>query len=217
MAANDDRAAAEAVRRRFRREQAAHRTAVQSIAICFGAALFGLLRFGYLAASLIATAGAAFAVARLDLKAFGESVGRPPTVLDIPLGVAGAVASLFVALVYIGTLGLVFHAPDLEWTMPRPSVIFLWAVMPAFLEEWTCRGALWTICRRITTPRATLVITAILFGLLHAPGWGWAGVPSRMLQGLVLGFLRMRTGGLAAPVIAHLLNNLVAVGFLAAV
>ena len=157
MEQNDDGAAARAVREKDRMERAANAAAVQSIGICFGA-------------TLIATAGAAFAVARLNVRAFGESVGRPPTTLDIPLGVAGAIASLLVAL--------------------------------------------WTICRRITTPRATLVITAVLFGLLHAPGWGWAGVPSRILQGVVFGILRLRTGGLAAPTIAHLSNNFVAVGFL---
>ncbi|MHC4849800.1 MAG: lysostaphin resistance A-like protein [Planctomycetota bacterium] len=213
MERNDDRAAAKAARLKYRREQAANTAAVQSIAICFVTALIGILFFSYVLAFMIATAGAAFGVARLDLRAFGDSLGRPPRMLDLPLGVAGAVTALLVAWLYLGIMYLFIDARELEWVMPRASIIFIWAILPALLEEWTCRGALWTICRRVTTPRATLVITSVLFGLLHAPGWGWAGVPSRILQGVVYGILRLRTGGLAAPTIAHMLNNLVAVGF----
>ena len=217
MERSEERAAAEAARRRFRREQAAHRTAVQSIAICFGAALAGALFFSYVLAFMIATAGAALAVARLGPKAFAQSLGSAPAPWDFALGIAGAGIGLAIGFAYVFVVtGAGSSILQAEWTTPPLFAILTIAVLPAFLEEWTCRGALWTICRRVTGRGATLAISAVLFGLLHAPMWGWAGVPSRILLGFVFGALRLRTGGLTAPITAHLLNNFVAIGFLAA-
>lgn len=217
MAERDDRAAANSVQRRHRTQRAADAAVIQSIAICFVSALAGVLLLPYVGTYLLATAGAALAVARLRPSAFAESLGRAPKPTDFLLGAAAAIAGLALFFVVMSQLLADTRLFNLSaWRLAPLAVLLPFAVLPAFLEEWTCRGALWTICRRVAGPGTTLVITSVLFGLLHAPMWGWAGVPSRILLGFVFGATRQWSGGLAAPITAHLLNNTVALGFLMA-
>ena len=217
MADRDERAAVREVQRRYRDERARQIAIVQSIAICFVSMLVGVLVFGYVAAYLVATAGAALAVARVGPDALGRSFGRGPRPVDLLAGTIGAAVSLFVAFLYLGVVADRFPSvAGADWAWPPAMLLLSLSILPAFLEEWTCRGALWMLCRRVIGRRATWAVTSVLFGLLHAPAWGWGGVPTRVLSGLVFGELRLRTGGLAAPVLAHLLNNLVAAGYMTA-
>jgi len=129
--------------------------------------------------------------------------GRPR--LDhVAWGIAGACGTLAISLLYALVLGLRL---DWEWQAPAPTVVLGLAVLPAVVEEWLCRGVLWAACRRLTTTGSTIVITAVLFGLMHVLAWGPFGFPSRALGGLVLGLLRARTNSLVPCLLAHLLNN----------
>ncbi len=86
------------------------------------------------------------------------------------------------------------------------------ALFPALFEEWLCRGVLWTALRRLTDARATILLTAALFALLHGlNGAGFLEVPTRFALGLVAGWLRHRTKSLAPCVLCHFVNNALAV------
>jgi ABC-2 type transport system permease protein/sodium transport system permease protein len=95
-------------------------------------------------------------------------------------------------------------------SIPMPIVVCAMAVVPAFFEESFFRGFLFAAFRSRTTPAAAIVFTAIAFGFFH-----WIS-PSLMaserfvsstLVGLVLGWVRWRTGSLLSGILLHALHN----------
>jgi membrane protease YdiL (CAAX protease family) len=100
-------------------------------------------------------------------------------------------------------------APEAPWAGdPRWLVWLGWAVLPALGEEWLCRGVLWEAARRALGAAGTIALTATLFGFLHALNGGLLlEVPHRLAFGLLLGWLRWRSGSLGPCVLAHLVHN----------
>ncbi|MXY77254.1 MAG: CPBP family intramembrane metalloprotease [Acidimicrobiia bacterium] len=100
------------------------------------------------------------------------------------------------------------------WTLA--SVGVLAAVVNAVVEEAVYRGIVQDSLERVLRPGVTaLVMQAAVFAALHFPSGilqGLAGVGLAFLYGLMLGLLRRRSGGLAVPVIAHTVTDLVIVG-----
>jgi sodium transport system permease protein len=95
-------------------------------------------------------------------------------------------------------------------TLPAPVVVLCMALVPAFFEEAFFRGYLFAALASRTTATATIVATAIGFGLFHVIN------PSQMaserfvsttLIGLVLGFVRWRTGSVLPGIVLHTLHN----------
>lgn len=60
---------------------------------------------------------------------------------------------------------------------------------------------------------AAVLISAALFGLVHLPdlGYLWYAVPNLILLGIATAWLRLRSGSLWPAVLAHAINNLLAV------
>ncbi len=100
------------------------------------------------------------------------------------------------------------------WTLSSLGVIA--AVVNAVVEEAVYRGIVQDSLERVLRPGVTaLVLQAAVFAALHFPSGilqGFAGVGLAFSYGLVLGLLRRRSGGLAVPVIAHTVTDLVIVG-----
>jgi hypothetical protein len=48
-----------------------------------------------------------------------------------------------------------------------------------------------------------VVATSLVFALIHVPLYGWHVVPLDLGVGLLLGGLRLVTGGVTAPAAAH--------------
>lgn len=85
--------------------------------------------------------------------------------------------------------------------------IFGFSVMNALAEECVFRGILWEgFCRVLRNPAVVVFVQSVLFGLSHLKGVpnGAAGVGLATAYGILLGYLRHRSGGLAAPVAAHI-------------
>jgi membrane protease YdiL (CAAX protease family) len=81
-----------------------------------------------------------------------------------------------------------------------------WASLTAVVataEEAFLRGALFGVLARWRGPDVAVVAAAIAFALLHVPLYGWHAVPLDLAVGLLLGALRLLTGGWAAPAVAH--------------
>ena len=78
------------------------------------------------------------------------------------------------------------------------------AVLPALCEELVMRGVLLPSLAAVAPASSAVVLTAGAFALIHFD-------PIRLLftfvVGLVLGFLRLRTGSLWPPVVVHLTLN----------
>jgi len=91
---------------------------------------------------------------------------------------------------------------------PAPPVAGfpLWAavvVAVAFSEEMVLRGPLFDDLEQRWGALWALGLTSMLFALLHFPLYGWRALPLDLAVGSVLGLLRLRTGSMAAPGIAH--------------
>ncbi len=81
----------------------------------------------------------------------------------------------------------------------------LFSLLNPILEEVIFRGILFDAVRSQVGPLATVIITAALFGIAHMRGYppGTAGAMLAFLYGIAMGGLRVLTGGLAMPMIAH--------------
>jgi membrane protease YdiL (CAAX protease family) len=88
------------------------------------------------------------------------------------------------------------------------ATLFIGAVVIApLVEELFFRGVmLGAICKHAGDPWTAILVPAVLFGLLHA-AQPQAIVPLTVL-GVILGYLRLRTGALWTCVLAHALFNL---------
>ena len=94
---------------------------------------------------------------------------------------------------------------------PAGMVLMLLAavVIPAVAEELFFRGALLTNLLRSGSRMQALVLTTVMFALMHG---SLAGLPGHLIISLLLTLLMMHIGHLAAPMAAHMLYNLLALG-----
>lgn len=90
--------------------------------------------------------------------------------------------------------------------LPFVAGLLVFALVNALLEEVIFRGILHDAFLAQTGPLPALLIQAVVFGLGHARGYppGPAGAVLAGIYGILLGILRQRTGGLAAPTFCHI-------------
>lgn len=83
------------------------------------------------------------------------------------------------------------------------------AVLPAVFEELLFRGALQKILVDwVKQPHVAIIITAFLFSLVHLSFYGFL---SRMMLGIVLGYLYYYGKNIALNMLMHFINNGVAI------
>ncbi|MBK8194424.1 MAG: CPBP family intramembrane metalloprotease [Lewinellaceae bacterium] len=83
--------------------------------------------------------------------------------------------------------------------------LFIIALLPAIGEELVFRGVVQQqLMRRIANPWVALLVSAAVFSFVH---FQFEGFLSRMLLGLILGWLYWRTRNFWVPAIAHFFNN----------
>jgi ABC-2 type transport system permease protein/sodium transport system permease protein len=89
-------------------------------------------------------------------------------------------------------------------------VILAFAIVPGVCEEFFFRGVFYSSLRSVMTPWRTIIGVAILFGLFHVVA-GTTLLPERFLPstflGLVLGWVRHRTGSVVPPMVLHACHN----------
>jgi membrane protease YdiL (CAAX protease family) len=95
---------------------------------------------------------------------------------------------------HAGSLGLA------EWSLV--------VVLVAVAEEALLRGALFTVLSEWRGAWTALIVTSIAFALMHVPMYGWQAVPIDLAVGVFLGGLRVLSGTVTAPAIAHALADL---------
>lgn len=150
-------------------------------------------------------AGAAFAV---FLVAVAVAVG-PEAGNRRPAALAGG-AALGILLLAPGLWLRAAGLPPRAWFIPAPALAgysaLLFLVVPA--EEIYLRGLLQPIFRRALGPGAAIAITAVAFAAIHVAAYGLVAVPLDLGVGLLIGWLRERTGSTAACAVAHLVADL---------
>jgi len=122
----------------------------------------------------------------------------------------GMGANAFTCLVLLA-VGLLTFAPapsDGSWIGAAFRVTLV--LLPAALaEEMICRGYLLTVVRDCVGTPAAVVLTSVLFGVLHLnnPGATVASVLVVIISGLLLATVRIRLNSLYAAWMAHLAWN----------
>jgi membrane protease YdiL (CAAX protease family) len=105
---------------------------------------------------------------------------------------------------------LVVHLRTPGGPLP-PAQLPVWAAVVtvvAVAEEVLLRGVLWSAAEQWRGTVAALVLTTAAFGLLHVPLYGWDALPLDLAVGLLLGGLRMATGGWGSAAVAHTVADL---------
>jgi ABC-2 type transport system permease protein/sodium transport system permease protein len=98
-----------------------------------------------------------------------------------------------------------------EWRGVSPALILITlALIPGIFEEFSFRGIFFTSLRRILSPGRTIVVSALLFGSFHVVA-ATTLAPERFLPstflGLVLGWVRWRTGRVVPCIVLHTIHN----------
>jgi membrane protease YdiL (CAAX protease family) len=118
---------------------------------------------------------------------------------------SGAVLLIFSRLAppRLGT-GASFLLDMTPWTLVAAGVTF--AVVNALVEEVLFRGAVLHHLGRVLGNQPAVFVQALAFGIIHLNGYphGLVGATLAAIYGLLLGALRLHTGGLLAPWLAHL-------------
>jgi membrane protease YdiL (CAAX protease family) len=125
---------------------------------------------------------------------------------------AGAGLSLFVALMTAS-----MKTPDntpMEELFKYPHTAMMFVAMAVFVaplvEETLFRGYLYPLFARSFGVAPAILLTGVLFGLMHGAqlGWTWGLVTMLTLVGIVFTLVRARTGTVFASFMMHLGYNL---------
>jgi membrane protease YdiL (CAAX protease family) len=95
----------------------------------------------------------------------------------------------------------------------RVSLVMIVASLGPLVEELLFRGLLLSALLRRMKVAWAVSASALLFALIHLPGLQWHGyaLPALALLAAALAWLRLRSGSLWPSVLAHSVNNLLAV------
>lgn len=95
----------------------------------------------------------------------------------------------------------------------RVPLALLIVTLGPLVEEVLFRGVLLSSVGRHVPAGTATIITALLFACVHLPdlGYLWYAVPNLFLLGVVLALLRLHSGSIWPAVLAHGVNNALAV------
>ncbi len=125
----------------------------------------------------------------------------------VAAGIAGGVALVALSLVGLTVVvGARAPASTLAWWVPLVTVV-------AAVEELVFRGVLFEVVRAHAGDVVAVALTALMFAAIHVPLYGVGALPIDLCAGVFLGCLRVATGGVTAPLLAHVLAD-VATGWI---
>lgn len=117
----------------------------------------------------------------------------------------------FVAMYVTGIEDLPSEKPEyvIESTVFHlPGDLFSAVIAAPLFEELAFRGFLLSVLLARGWPTGiSIVLVAALFAGLHVQYYSWAQL-SVFVFGVMMGYLRIASGGIAAPILAHAANNL---------
>jgi membrane protease YdiL (CAAX protease family) len=146
--------------------------------------------------------GLVFGSALLSLGLAGGWRVGVPRVSSVAPGLAGA--AVLVAIAALPRVGADPH-PTLAVALAPWAVA---TVLVATAEEAVLRGALFDTLTEHGGPVAAVLLTSAAFALMHVPLYGWHVVPLDVGVGLLFAGLRLLSGGIGAPVLAHAMADL---------
>jgi membrane protease YdiL (CAAX protease family) len=128
----------------------------------------------------------------------------------------GAVPVTFLlATLTVGFLVKFCGLPQVEYVRPVfeagygwPTILLLTCVQPAIFEELAFRGVILGGMRQVLDDREAIVVAAMMFMIIHL---SLLSFPHLVLIGLVLGYVRVKSGSLYPGMLAHFGHNLAVV------
>ena len=144
----------------------------------------------------------------------GPSAAKPDVLLK---GAAFGILTIgipSVILLAAGQLRILPGPPGSSLAKAGESVLFL--LPAAFFEELFVRGYAFSVIRRMGGWKLALILTSVLFGLLHGanPGANASSLLAVIVAGFFLGVIFLATGSLYAAGVAHFAWNWVMMGAL---
>jgi membrane protease YdiL (CAAX protease family) len=99
---------------------------------------------------------------------------------------------------------------DTAMIMSLAAYWFVLVVAAPIAEEMLFRGLLYRGLEAKVGAIATIMITSILFGMVHYLGFGWPRAVATGCLGLLFGVIRWRTGSTTAAMVTHATINFAA-------
>jgi membrane protease YdiL (CAAX protease family) len=131
------------------------------------------------------------------------------------LAVAAVPVTFGLATLTVNFLVRVVDLPQLHYVQPIVDAGFGWrtvllliCVQPAVCEELAFRGVILGGMRHVLPDREAIIVSALLFMIIHL---SLLSFPHLVLIGLVLGYVRVKSGSLYPCMLAHFLHNLAVV------
>ena len=115
-------------------------------------------------------------------------------------------AALVAGLAVVGAVWVVVGRPP---PAPSAALAIPFGVLAAVAEEALFRRFLYGWLSRAGGALA-MVVSALLFALVHVPAYGWAAFPIDLGAGLFLSWQRYASGSWALPAATHVAANLLA-------
>jgi len=156
------------------------------------------------------TVGLLFGAGLLALAALG---GRPAIERNLPVAAAiGAVGGVVLVGIALVARLSVSNSPVPAGLFAVPASLFVpWVAITiavATAEELLLRGALFRAIEASGGLVVAILVTTLVFALMHVPLYGWHVVPLDLGVGLWLAGLRLLSGGVVAPAVAHAIADL---------
>lgn len=158
----------------------------------------------------------------LCIKLFGKRIsdliplGKPKKGTFFPLVIAGAAFCLFSNILnlefenFFESFGTKYNVtstkPDITLLSFIISVIST-AMIPALVEEYACRGIIFGTLLPYGEGFA-LLTSSIVFGIMHG---NFEQMPFAFLVGLILGYVRIKSGSIWPCILIHFMNNVFSV------
>ncbi|HZS14339.1 MAG TPA: CPBP family intramembrane glutamic endopeptidase [Candidatus Dormibacteraeota bacterium] len=128
---------------------------------------------------------------------------RASAMRAVALGAGGGAVLVVMAAALRGSPAHVWPRPSGAQVLPWTALV----VCVAAAEELVFRGVLFDAVSRLSGATVAALVCALAFALVHVPLYGWGVVPLDAGVGMWLGGLRLLSGGVAAPALAHALAD----------
>jgi len=99
---------------------------------------------------------------------------------------------------------------DTAMIMSLAAYWFLLVIAAPIVEEMLFRGLLYRGLEAKIGALATIMITSVVFGMVHYLGFGWPRAVATGCLGLLFGVIRWRTGNTTAAMVTHAAINFAA-------
>jgi membrane protease YdiL (CAAX protease family) len=142
------------------------------------------------------------------------ALGKPVSPRWFLIAIAAACGTFLLASIIIGGLHhlLGLQRIDLDDALLArggwPLVVGLVCIQPAVFEEIGFRGVILPALQPALAPSEAVIVSALLFMTLHLT---IGSFPHLFVMGLVLGYLRVKTGSLLPGMLMHFAHNLLCV------